>query len=61
MNQFIAPPEEENDGGLYEGKQEESYINVRFDAYQLKTLYKVKDQEDVEIDSDDEDAVVLQP
>lgn len=60
-NPFIAPPEDENDVGLYEGKQEESYIHVRFEAYQLKTLYRVKDVEEVDIGSDDEDAVVLQP
>ena len=58
-NPFIAPPEDDNAVGLYEGKQEESYIHVRFEAYQLKTLYKVKDVEEVPIDSDDEDAVVL--
>ena len=60
-NPFIAPPEDDTEVGLYEGKQEESYINVLFEAYQLKTLYQVKDVNEVDIDSDDEDAVILQP
>lgn len=32
-----------------------------FEAYQLKTEYQTANVEDVDLDSDDEDAVVLQP
>jgi len=35
------------------------YIQPYYDPYQLKTVYKVKQEEQVEFDSDDEDALIL--
>ena len=59
INPFIAAPETEGEKSIYEGKKEESYIQCFYDPYQLKTTYQVKKVEEIEFDSDDEDAVVL--
>lgn len=39
QSQFIAPPEDDTEKGLYEGKKEESYIVCMHDPYQLKMEY----------------------
>jgi len=59
INPFIAAPVEDKVERKYDGQMEESYISSRFDAYQLKTQYQVKQVDEIEFDSDDEDAVVL--
>lgn len=59
INPFIAAPKEEVSQGLYEGNAEETYILSVFSAHQLKTLYKVKQVDEMELDSDDEDALIL--
>ena len=59
INPFIAAPEEEGEKSIYEGKKEESYIQCMYDPYQLKTTYLVKKVEEIEFDSDDEDAIIL--
>ena len=38
---------------------EDNYIQVRFEPYQLKTISRVMDQAEIDIDSDDEDALIL--
>ena len=60
QNPFIAAPENDDVVSRYEGKQEESYIAPVHDPYQLKTIYQVKNVEEIEFDSDDEDALILQ-
>lgn len=61
-NPFIAPPQDENEANqLYKGSQDDTYIRSYFDSYQLKTIYRIKDQAEVELDSDDEDALIFQP
>lgn len=59
INPFIAAPKDDIEAGIYEGAEEESYITTIFDAYQLKTNAQHKAVEEVEFDSDDEDAIVL--
>ena len=59
INPFIAAPKEEVEEGLYEGDEEETYIWSHYAAYQLKTLYKVQQVDELEMDSDDEDALIL--
>lgn len=60
INPFIAAPKDDDDNAqVYEGAQEESYIVANYEAYQLKTLYQVKQVEEIDFDSDDEDALVL--
>ena len=59
INPFIAAPEDDTEKYIYEGKAEESYISVKHSPYQLKTNYAVHKVEEIEWDSDDEDAVVL--
>lgn len=59
INPFIAAPKDDIEAGIYEGAEEESYITTNFDAYQLKTCSQHKAVEEVEFDSDDEDAIVL--
>jgi len=44
---------------VYEGEEEETYIQSNFVAYQLKTIYQVKAVDEIEWDSDDEDALIL--
>ena len=58
-NKFIAAPEDENAVSRYEGVAEESFIACNFDPYQLKTNYDYMDVQEVEWDSDDEDALIL--
>ena len=60
QNPFIAAPESEEVFDRYEGEEEETYIAPVHDPYQMKTIYKVKDVQEVELDSDDEDALILQ-
>lgn len=59
LNPYIAPPKEEAELGVYEGDPEETYIQSQFDAYKMKTLYKVQQVDEIEMDSDDEDALIL--
>lgn len=59
INPYIAAPKESVEQGQYEGDEEETYIRSVHSAYQLKTLYKVKQVDEMELDSDDEDALIL--
>jgi len=44
----------------YQGLQEEAYITTGYNPYQLKTIYSHLETTEVEWDSDDEDALILQ-
>ena len=59
INPFIAAPRDTEEEGIYEGKEEETYIQANWEAYQLKTIYKHQVKEEIEWDSDDEDALIL--
>lgn len=59
INPFIAAPKDDVVKGPYEGDDEETYIGSLHEAYQMKTLYKVKQVDEMELDSDDEDALIL--
>ena len=59
INQFIAAPKNDIEVGIYEGAEEEAYIESAYLAYQLKTQYKHKQVEEIAWDSDDEDALIL--
>lgn len=52
ISKFLKPL---NDVQTYQ----DEYIEPLFDAYQLKTVYSIKDVEQVEFDSDDEDNLIL--
>ena len=47
LNPFIAAPKDEVVEGQYEGDEEETYIGARFEAYQMKTLYKVAQRDEI--------------
>ena len=41
LNPFISAPKEDTEQGIYEGDEEETYIRTQFEAYQMKTIYKI--------------------
>lgn len=59
LNPFIAAPKDDVEAGIYEGEETETYIKTQYEAYQMKVLYKVSQVEEMEMDSDDEDALIL--
>ncbi len=54
MNKYLKPEGIPEEDGL-----QDNYMQPMFDAYQLKTCYEIKQVEQVEFDSDDEDNLIL--
>ena len=59
INPFIAAPKEDVEEVMYGGDDDDTYILSCHSAYQMKTMYKVKQVDEMELDSDDEDALIL--
>ena len=62
LNKFISPKMPKNFNKDFDPEIEElieDYIKPQFEAYQLKCAYQIQNEEEVEFDEDDDDALIL--